>query len=219
MVAEGRYSPVTMNTDLSVLRVVMTTAKIELGLITNPAEALAPFDTSQHPSYTFEEPNSLTVNELRTFSSRMRESFPAHYAMTFLGFALGKRPSTTRPLRRRGPTPDILWETGVMLFRRSNTYGQIVMEGVKTGGEERVQVPEALLEVLRWHVETQLRSPAQQHSDLLFPALHGGSGPGTSWTSPSRRSPERSDSPNALPLAACVEPSKICAARQRSAIW
>jgi hypothetical protein len=30
MIAAGRYSPVTMNTDLSVLRVIMTTARIEL---------------------------------------------------------------------------------------------------------------------------------------------------------------------------------------------
>jgi hypothetical protein len=170
LVAEGRYSPVTMNTDLSVLRVIMTSAKVELGLLSNPAEALAPFDTSQHPVYTFEEPNSLTVDELRAFLDCM----PGHYAMTFLGFALGKRPSTTLPLRRRGSTPDIHWDTGVLLFRRSNTHGQIVMEGVKTGGEERVQAPAELLAVLRWHVETQLRSPAQQESDLLFPAVHGG---------------------------------------------
>jgi hypothetical protein len=174
LVAEGRYSPVTMNTDLSVLRVIMTSAKVELGLLANPAEALAPFDTSQHPVYTFEEPNSLTVEELRKFLSCMRENFPGHYAMTFLGFALGKRPSTTRPLRRTGATPDIHWDTGVLLFRRSNTHGQVVMEGVKTGGEERVQVPAELLAILRWHVETQLRSPAQQASDLLFPAIHGG---------------------------------------------
>jgi hypothetical protein len=174
MIADGRYAPITMNTDLSVLRVVMTTAKLELGLMTNPIEGLAPFDTSQHPTYTFEEPNSLTVEELREFLCCMQHSFPAHYAMTFLGFALGKRPSTTRPLRRKGPTVDILWDTGVLLFRRSNTYGQIVMEGVKTGGEERVQVPDEVLGVLRWHIDTQLRSPEQQQSDLLFPALHGG---------------------------------------------
>ena len=48
------------------------------------------------------------------------------------------------------------------------------MEGVKTGGEERVQVPDELLELLRWHVDTQLRAPAQRHSDLLFPSLDGG---------------------------------------------
>ncbi len=174
LIADGRYAPVTMNTVLGVLRVVMNSAKIELGLMTNPMEGLAPFDTSQHPTYTFEEPNSLTVEELREFLRCMQESFPAHYAMTFLGFALGKRPSTTRPLRRKGPTPDVLWDTGVLLFRRSNTYGQVVMEGVKTGGEERVKIPEELLGLLRWHVDTQLRSLAQQHSDLLFPATGGG---------------------------------------------
>jgi len=104
----------------------------------------------------------------------MLEMFPGHYAMTLMGFSLGKRPSTTRPLRRKGSTVDVLWDTGVLLFRRSNTHGQIAMEGVKTGGEERVKVPAELLGVLRWHVETQLRSPAQRDSDLLFPALHGG---------------------------------------------
>jgi integrase len=173
-IVEGRYAPVTMNTDLGVLRVVMAAAKIELGLPSNPLEGLAPFDTSQHPAYTFEEPNSLTVKELRQFLACMQRRFPKHYAMTFLGFATGKRPSTTRPLRRQGPTPDILWDAGVLLFRRSNTFGQTVMEGVKTGGEERVHVPDELLDVLRWHVDTQLRAPAQQVSDLLFPAAHGG---------------------------------------------
>jgi integrase len=163
-----------MNTDLSILRVVMSTAKIELGLSVNPMEGIAPFDTSQHPTYTYEQPNSLTVDELREFLRCMRKDYPAHYAMTFMGFALGKRPSTMRPLRRKGATVDVLWDTGVLLFRRSNTHGQIAMEGVKTGGEERVQIPETLLAVLRWHVETQLRSAAQRQSDLLFPALHGG---------------------------------------------
>jgi hypothetical protein len=64
LIAEGRYSPVTMNTDLSILRVILSTAKFELGLMVNPLEGIAPFDTSQHPMYTFEQPNSLTVDEL-----------------------------------------------------------------------------------------------------------------------------------------------------------
>ncbi len=61
-----------------------------------------------------------------------------------------------------------------MLFRRSNTLGQKVMQGVKTGGEERVHAPEELFDVLRWHVDTQLRLGLQQESDLLFPSLTGG---------------------------------------------
>jgi integrase len=59
--------------------------------------------------------------------------------------------------------------------QRDGVLGEeLAVAGVKTGGEERVQAPEELLEILRWHVETQLRTPAQQASDLLFPALHGG---------------------------------------------
>jgi hypothetical protein len=38
------------------------------------------------------------------------------------GLARGRvRPSTLRPLRRTGPTPDVLWDQGVVLVRRSHT--------------------------------------------------------------------------------------------------
>lgn len=37
--------------------------------------------------------------------------------MTFLGFATGLRPSSLRPLRRTGPTPDVLWDQGVFGVR------------------------------------------------------------------------------------------------------
>ncbi len=32
-----------------------------------------------------------------------------------------------------------------------------------------------VLDVLRWHVDTQLAAPEQEDSDLLFPAVTGGS--------------------------------------------
>ena len=35
-------------------------------------------------------------------------------------------------------------------------------------------MPEAVLEVLRWHVDTQLVTPEQRASELLFPAADGG---------------------------------------------
>jgi hypothetical protein len=44
------------------LGVIVTTAKVELGLPMNPMDGVSPFDTSQHPTYTFEEPNSLTMS-------------------------------------------------------------------------------------------------------------------------------------------------------------
>jgi hypothetical protein len=53
----------------------------------------------------------------------MKEQFPGQYAIAFLGFATGLRPSSLRPLRRTGPTPDVLWDQGVILVRRSHTLG------------------------------------------------------------------------------------------------
>jgi hypothetical protein len=71
-------------------------SQARLDLLHNPMAAVEPFDTSQHPAHTFEEPNSLTVDDW-IFLRRMRETFPGHFAMTFIGFALGKRPSTPCP--------------------------------------------------------------------------------------------------------------------------
>ena len=62
----------------------------------------------------------------------MKVEFPAQYAMTFLGFATGLRPSSMRPLRRHGPTPDILWDKGVVLVRRSHTLKDEFMKTTKT---------------------------------------------------------------------------------------
>jgi integrase len=49
-----------------------------------------------------------------------------------------------------------------------------VMETTKTGLRQRITVPPELMAVLRWHVETQLVTPEQQASDLLFPREDGG---------------------------------------------
>jgi integrase len=108
----GKYAPATMNTDLAVLKVILKHAKIELGFRSNAAEDIASFDLSQHPTYSREEPNSLTAAELRDFLAQMRADFPQHYAMTYCGFATGLRPSSLRPLRRGGATPGRALERG-----------------------------------------------------------------------------------------------------------
>jgi integrase len=104
----------------------------------------------------------------------MKAEFPAQYAMTFLGFATGLRPSSLRPLRRTGSTPDVLWDQGVILVRRSHTLGSELMNTTKTGLRQRITVPRDVIEVLRWHVDTQLTTPEQKASELLFPAEDGG---------------------------------------------
>jgi len=48
---------------------------------------------------------------------------------------------------------------------------------MKTTKQKRrytIDLPEELMAVLRWHVETQLRTPEQKESDLLFPSDEGG---------------------------------------------
>ena len=89
--------------------------------------------------------------------SRVRELYPQFFAMVALGFATGLRPSTLRPLRRGGPTPDINWETGVLQVRRSNTIGEEVMETTKTKRHQTIALPPELIDMLKWHVETSSR--------------------------------------------------------------
>jgi hypothetical protein len=173
-VKDGEYSPNTANTDLSVLKVILRHAKLDFELPENPARDVPAFDSSQHRTYTREEPNSLKSFELREFLAGMRENFPQHFAMVFAGFCTGLRPSTLRPLRRAGATPDVLWDERVLLVRQSHTRGEVTMVGTKTGVDLEITVPEELLEVLRWHVATQLETDAQKESELLFPSETGG---------------------------------------------
>ena len=131
-------------------------------------------DTSEHATYTEEEPNALEPDKVSEFLACMREVYPQHYAMTFLGFATGLRPSSLRPLRRKGPAPDVRWDEGVILVRRSHSLGDEVMDTTKTKLRQRISVPLDVIEVLADHVKTQLTTPEQIGSDLLFPAADGG---------------------------------------------
>lgn len=168
------YSPTTANGWLNILKNIMTTAKRELGLATNPTEGVEAFDSSEHSTYSDEEPNALTADETKEFLACMWKDFPQHYAMTFLGFATGLRPSSLRPLRRNGPTPDVLFKEGAILVRRSHTLGNEVMETTKTGLRQRITVPAELIAILEWHCRTQLITPEQLGSELLFPREDGG---------------------------------------------
>jgi integrase len=58
--------------------------------------------------------------------------------------------------------------------RRSHTLGEDVMQKTKTGLRQRINLPPQVLAVLRWHVETQLETPDQIASELLFPRNDGG---------------------------------------------
>jgi integrase len=110
--------------------------------------------------------------------AEMRRTFPQFYAMTLLGFATGKRPSTLRPLRRTGPESDVDWDAGFVRFRRSHTRRNETMLGTKTGTTERVYLPGEVMQALRDHVAAlgTIKGPRgdkMRASDLLFPSVRG----------------------------------------------
>jgi integrase len=174
--APTRISPHTVNQRLRVLLSTLRAAVGELDLAYDPTHAVEPLDTSSDETFTEEEPNSLTVDELRAFMSEARVMYPQHFAMLALGVATGRRPSELRPLRRSGATPDILWNDGVMLVRQSQTLGGVVTK-TKTGRRLRIPLPDDLMTILAWHVE-QLPAGVMRESQLLFPSTTG------HWRSP-----------------------------------
>lgn len=174
LVAAEEYSPHTVNGWINILFTILRAAKREFELEHDATKGVLLLDTSEHDTYSEEEPNALTEEEVVRFLNGMFDNYPQFFAMTYLGLATGLRPSSMRPLRRKGQNPDVLWETSVILIRRSHALGDEVMKTTKTGVKQRIHVPPNLMDVLKWHVETQLMTPEQKSSDLLFPAELGG---------------------------------------------
>lgn len=167
----GEAKPTTGNTILSVLRVVTAAAADEFDL-RDPLRRVRPFDTRTHRTYTDESPNSLAPADVPRFLAAMRARFPHYYALTLLGFVTGLRPSSLRPLRRRGTSPDLDLDAGVLLVRQSHTRGTEIMAATKTGRDQRIRLPAELVAVLRDHVAALTGRAAA--SDLLFPSTTGG---------------------------------------------
>lgn len=174
LIAAGDYAPSTANTWLSVLKVIMKAAKRKFALPTLPTDGIALFDTSEHETYTEDEPNALLPDEVGPFLAKLRELYPEHFAMVYVGMVTGLRPSTLRPLRRRGAEADVRWDEHRLLVRRSHTYQDEVMRTTKQKRRYAIDLPAEAMAVLKWHVDTQLVTPEQQESDLLFPSIIGG---------------------------------------------
>jgi integrase len=170
----GDYKPTTANGWLSILKVIISTFVAEHELDRDPCLKVKPFDTRGHRTYTEEQPNSLTTGELREFLDTFVRRFAQHYAMTVLGFVTGLRPSSLRPLRRQGPSSDVLWNEGVILVRRSHSRAGSIMDLTKTGRDQRIALPPEIMELLRWHIDLQIPEDVPSDCELLFPAADGG---------------------------------------------
>lgn len=170
-VRRGTYSPNTVNGWLRVLLSTLRSAVAEYELEYDPTLNVKPLDTSTWETYTDEEPNSLTVKEVPRFMSKAHELYPQFYAQLVLGLATGRRPCELRPLRWKGPTPDILWEEGVLLVRRSQVIGE-ASNRTKTKAKLKIPLPPDLMSILREHVDA-LPWKLTKKYDLLFPPTHG----------------------------------------------
>ncbi len=174
LIDAGDFAPTTANGWLSILRVIFKAAKRQLRLDHLATEYIENFDESEHATYTEEEPNALPAKRVGEFLNALRDLYPQHYAMTYLGFITGLRPSSLRPLRRQGQFADVVWDKHRILVRRSQTVGDEVMNTTKQKRRYAIDLPEDAIQVLQWHVETQLTTPEQQASELLFPSVTGG---------------------------------------------
>jgi hypothetical protein len=122
-------SPRTANARLGILKVIYAAGSARYGF-PDPTRGIEPFETILHPTYTPEEPNSLTPDELPLFLHAMHEHCTPHYAVTLLGFVTGLRPSTLFPILI---DHDVKWESRQIWVRRSHTIAQEVMSTTKTG--------------------------------------------------------------------------------------
>ena len=171
LIKAGAYKPTTLNSWISILKVISKAASREYE-IRDFMDVVEKFSTKNHVTYTEEAPNALKPKDIPVFLECLKEFYPQHYAMALLGFVTGLRPSSLRPLRRRGPEADISWEEGRLKVRRSEVRRR-VLNRTKQGTRYSVHLCDEVLAVLKWHIETQLNE-AQEGSDLLFPSIEGG---------------------------------------------
>ena len=156
------------------LRVITKKMKADYGLPVDPCADVEALSTKGHRTYTFEQPNSLGVDELSTFFEIAWEKYPQHFAVILLGSVTGLRPSSLYALRRCGQHADVKWDQGLVLIRRSRGIKGQVMEMTKTNHDQVIKVPEFVMSVLRWHVDKQLVTREMERSELLFPSETGG---------------------------------------------
>jgi integrase len=159
----------TANTWLRQLRTVLRAAHAKELVLADLSGKIALFDESDHDPYPREDPNSLVPVETARFLDEVRNRYPQRYAMVVLGFTLGLRPSSLRPLRWRGRQSDVDWHQGILHVRRSHTEKQEVMNKTKTKTKDEIALTPAMLLLLKWHT-VNFSYPG---SDLLFPGADG----------------------------------------------
>jgi integrase len=180
------YKPGYTNGWYSTLKTILGKAKTKFALDKNAMEGISRFTTSKHSTYSFERPNSLTVEQLPEFLRVIRKRFPQHYALAKFGFATGIRLLNLSPLRRRPDETgdsDINWESGLCYIRRGYTKMKDMNPTTKNREVYPITIPPSLLADLEWHCRTQLPK-GQENSIFLFPSEKGEPRQGSILTKP-----------------------------------
>jgi hypothetical protein len=165
-------SAVTANGWISILKVICGAMAKHYELTRDPAHGVEYFPVLER-TYTREQPNALTAAQIPIFMAKVKELCPQHYAMILLGFGIGSRPSTLRPLRRGGDESDIDWTDGFVFLRRSNPSGDEIRNRTKNKNDLGIPLPPALMRALRAHVAALSPGPMKD-SNYLFPSVTGG---------------------------------------------
>jgi integrase len=131
------------------------------------------FDESMHDPYPEEDPNSLMEHQVPVFLELMRRDYPQFYAMAVFGFVTGLRGTNISALRYRGDEADINWETGVCYVRRAAGRLGETRKNTKQRKRYRITLPQSLLAILRWHIDTQIAKGPPRDSNYLFPSDKG----------------------------------------------
>jgi integrase len=126
-------------------------------------------------------PNALTPEEAAQFLAEIKKSFPQFYALALLGFVTGLRPSSLRPLRRRGSDANIDWKEGVLRVRRSHSRRPEIMKGTKQRTNYRIGLPPVVMGALEGHVESLKGVRSSDDCELLFPSRGSKTDDGTPW--------------------------------------
>ena len=104
----------------------------DYGLLVDPCADVESISTKGHRTYTFEQPNSLGVDELSTFFEVAWEKYPQHFAVVLLGHrATSLEPLCTATMRRTrgrevgsGPPPDPAFEDVVGVDAKTSDEGR-----------------------------------------------------------------------------------------------
>ena len=174
LIAAGDYSPTTANGWLAFCESSCRERSASSGSRTLATDGVEDFDTSEHETYTEEEPNALLPEEVRDVPRGDAGALPAALR-------------DDRPRLRHGPAAlvaaaaaparaeaDVLWDERRSCVRRSHTVGDEVMRDDEAEAALRHRLAAGGDGVLRWHVETQLATPEQQESGAPLPVASTG---------------------------------------------